>query len=99
MTARGTTVEVDVPGVGPVVGTWVGTADLVPGETFVVHGPACGRTWMDANSVVGVRAVEALGDRTNTRVLLTIDDPANPDSGSWGNWSRMTFLTVPPIPC
>lgn len=85
---------------GPtVVGTWIRTADLVPGKTFVVAGPASGYWWKTENQVIGVRSVEIHGDRTNTRVVLTIDDPDDSDSGSWGNWSRMTFLSVPAVPC
>lgn len=90
---------VALPDGSTVVGTWVRTCDLVPGETFLVHGRAEGRWWKDGNVVVGVRAVEVHGDRTNTRVLLTVDDPDDPNAGSWGNWSRMTFLSVPPVAC
>lgn len=97
--SAGTVCPVVLPDGTTVTGVWVRTADLVPGETFVVHGPAGGRWWKDGNQVCGVRSVEVIGDRTNTRVVLTIDDPDDPDSGSWGNWSRMTFLTVQPVPC
>lgn len=79
--------------------TWVGTDELVPGRTFVVMGPDSERFWMAENKVVGVRSVEVLGDRTNTRVVWTDDDPADENVGSWGNWSRMRFLTVAPVAC
>lgn len=90
--AAGTKEVVEVAGEF-MVGTWVGTADLVPGQSFVVQGPSSGRTWQDANRVVGVRSVEVVGDRTNTEVTFT-------DLGeSSGNWSRMLFLTVEAVAC
>lgn len=92
------TTTVEVNGV-EMTGTWVTTEDLVPGRTYVVEGPAIGMFWRDANTVTGVRDVQVVGDRTNTRVVLMTDDPTDEDSGSWGNFSRMVFLTVEPVAC
>ena len=100
MTKRGYTETIEIAG-RKVQATWIGVDEIVPGVTMVVCGPSIGEFWKDENSVVSVRAVEVVGDRTNTRVVMSCDDEANEDSGAWGNWSRMTFMSVPSneIPC
>jgi hypothetical protein len=81
--------------------TWVGVVDLEIGRSMVVHGPDSGAWWRDENSVSVVRAIEVVGDRTNTRVVTSTDDESE-NSGSWGGWSSMRFLVVDSpneIPC
>lgn len=81
-------------GLRRVPATWVGVADLEPGRTLVVEGPSVGMWWRNEDRVVGVRSVDVVGDRTNTRVLFTNDDPEDENAGAWGSWSRMRFLAV-----
>lgn len=67
---------------------WVGTDDLVAGQTLVVNGPSAGAFWRDSDSVSVVRGVTVDNDRTCTTVH-TSDGQEH-----FGQWSRMRFLVV-----
>jgi len=105
-TTPGTTVTFELAG-EEVTGTWRRLADFcedfedftgartvtLKRPTFVVKGPEAGRTWLDEHSVVGVREVRCLNDKTFMEVDMT-------DGSEWsGNWSRMRFLTLDAVAC
>jgi len=61
--------------------------------TFVVEGPDAGFFWRDENSVVGVREVRCLMDKTFMEVEFTNG------AESSCTWSGARFLVVDAVPC
>ena len=68
--------------------SWIGTDDLVAGQSLVVSGPSTGFFWKDHDSVSVVREVEVLSDRTCTEVKFSNGEEC------LGSWSAMKFLVV-----
>lgn len=102
---RGDTTTVSIRGEA-FEATWVKLKDILkvpdsdcPGlhelaaPTFVVDGPSAGKWWADDDSIVGVRHVRQLADRTCMEVEFTDGDTC------WGTFSGMRFLRVEgPVP-